>query len=565
METIGPGSPNGDRFELVRHIARGGGGTVWVAHDRTLDRPVALKQVEIPGELSPGDREAAKERVLREAKAAARMAHPGVVTVYDVLDGGDVVQLVMELVESPTLRQVVDREGPLDEAAVAGLGLALLDVLEHAHLQGIVHRDVKPSNVFVHQDGRTQLADFGIVSIAGETTLTHTDTALGSPDYIAPEQAQGARAAPEADLWGLGATLYLAVEGVAPFARSGVIPTLQAVVNDERRAYHRADRLRSVIDQLLRKDPQDRPDPEQVRPDLEQIVAGHEPGRVTAPLAAPTSGTDTARADASALEGSAWPDPHAGRAPHADEPPAEGDVPSEPAPRPGADADDAGRGPSPARRPALLVASLVAVLAIAGMATMLGTGADEPDGEVAEEPAEGSGEAQAGGDDGSGEAPEGDDVDSGDTLAEADEAPDDWRTAEGETYRVAVPSPWQEQDAGGNRTDFVDPDSGAYLRVDHTDDPAPDPLADWEAAAADFAERHEDYEQVRLEPVSYRDYDAAVWEYSYTDGGVPLRAINLNVVDGDHAYALNLQSPRDEWDDVREHMPYVMAGFQPDR
>jgi eukaryotic-like serine/threonine-protein kinase len=586
MEPLDP-VPNDERFELVRRIARGGGGTVWHAHDRTLDRAVALKQVEIPGELASGDRDDAKQRVLREAKAAARLRHPGVVTLFDVLDGGDVVQLVMELVEAPTLRQVVDRHGPLREAEAARLGLALLDVLEQAHTQGIVHRDLKPSNVFVHEGGRTQLADFGIASIAGESTLTHADTALGSPDFIAPEQAQGARAAPEADLWSLGATLYLAVEGVAPFARSGVIPTLQAVVHDARRAYHRAGDLQPVLDGLLHKDPAERPSLTQLRADLEQVADGRSAAGHTAPLAIPPDGADPDGTVGSGLEDSATP--QVGTATEGAE--AESDAPSEEDEAHPSELEEAHDAPPseqvPAgteadaswRRPALLVAGVVALLALAGAATWMTTGADLPDDEpeVAEAPDEeadaedgdGSegGEADAeGGSNGVETVDDPGDADGEqDTLSEASEVPDDWQTAVGSTYRVAIPGTWQEQDAGGNRTDFVDPDTGAYLRVDHTDDPAPDPLADWETAAADFADRHDGYEQVRLERVTYRDYDAAVWEYRYRDGGVELRAINLNIVDDDHAYALNLQSPQDEWDRVEEHMPFVMAGFRPER
>jgi eukaryotic-like serine/threonine-protein kinase len=599
------GSVVDDRYEIVRRIARGGGGTVWVAHDRSLGREVALKQVEIPDELPESDRAAAKQRVLREAKAAARLGHPGVVTVYDVLDGGDTVHLVMELVDAPTLGQIVDRDGPLPEEDVARIGVALLDALGAAHDQGIVHRDVKPSNVFVHDEGEARLADFGIASVAGETSLTLTGTALGSPDYIAPEQAQGEPPAPAADLWALGATLYHAVEGVAPFRRTGVIPTLQAVINEPHRALHRAERLRDLIETLLAKDPERRPETDEVRRRL---------GAVVTPTNHPPTAHDTAELDAAAATTVAGTrevaeprDPEA-RDPEAPGPETPGPdtvLAGAPAPSVASDADDrpGGRGPAPIqapadeveggagrRRTALLAVAVAAVLGLGGMALLLG-GADDPGAEVAEAPAEDD-ESGAEGADTTGDDTTGDDAAGGTPEPDAEAAPDEedaaapedepgatgataveeagevpggWEVHDGATYQVAVPAGWEERAASGNRTDYVDPTSGSYLRVDHTDDPASDPLADWEAAAADFSQRHDGYEELRLERVDYRDYDAAIWEYRYEEGGATLRAVNLNILDGDHAYALNLQSAEGDWDEVGDHLPHITAGFQPQR
>jgi eukaryotic-like serine/threonine-protein kinase len=573
METSEPGSALGDRYETVRRIARGGGGTVWLAHDRVLAREVALKDVTIPDELPEDDRRFAKERVLREAKAAARLGHPGVVTVYDVLDGGDTVHLVMELVQAPTLRELVATEGPLDDAEAARVGVALLEVLQAAHDRGIVHRDLKPSNVFVHANGTVQLADFGIASIAGETSLTITGTALGSPDYIAPEQAQGDPAAPAADLWGLGVTLYHAVEGVPPFERAGLIPTVQAVINDAPRPFQNADGLRDVIGALLRKDPDERPSADEVRSWLSSVAAGGEgpaprSESTTQAIPLPTDPITSGGEPTPALAEQPASAHHDQPASAHDEQPAVPDPEPEPAPPPDEPDEVArsGRG----RRPVVIAAAVVALLAIAGVATLLG--GDPADDEVAEAPGD---EEQAAGEDAEpepedagGDEDPAEDVqpDDGPTpVDEADEVPDDWQAMEGATYQVAVPAGWEERGASGNRTDYVDPDSGAYLRVDHTDDPAPDPLADWETAAADFSQRHDGYEEVRLEPVTYRDYDAAIWEYRYSDGGADLRAVNLNIVDGDHAYALNLQSEESDWDEVGGLLPAITAGFQPDR
>jgi eukaryotic-like serine/threonine-protein kinase len=249
----------GGRYELVSRIARGGGGTVWRAEDTVLGRTVAVKAVEVPDELTPDERHRARTRVLQEARAAARLDHPAAVVVHDVLDDDDRLHLVMELVEVPTLRQRVQRDGPLPESEAAEIGLGLTDVLAVAHERGIVHRDVKPSNIFVYPDGGVKLADFGIAALTGEASLTRTGTALGSPSYLAPEQARGEQASPAADVWGLGASLYYAVEGEPPFERGNAIATVNAVVHEPARAFQRADELRPLLGSLLSKEPSDRP------------------------------------------------------------------------------------------------------------------------------------------------------------------------------------------------------------------------------------------------------------------------------------------------------------------
>jgi eukaryotic-like serine/threonine-protein kinase len=147
-------------------------------------------------------------------------------------------------------------------------------------------------------------------------------------------------------------------------------------------------------------------------------------------------------------------------------------------------------------------------------------------------------------------------------IPESD-VPDGWQLVEGETYRVAVPATWRERDGAGNLTDYVDPASGAYLRVDWTDDPAADPVADWEANEAGFAERQSDYQRIRLEPATYRGEDAALWEYTYSSGGAALHAVNLNLLSGERAYALNLQAPAGDWEEVGGLFPAIAGGFEP--
>jgi eukaryotic-like serine/threonine-protein kinase len=556
----------GGRYELVSRIARGGGGTVWRAEDTVLGRTVAVKAVEVPDELTPDERHRARTRVLQEARAAARLDHPAAVVVHDVLDDDDQLHLVMELVEVPTLRQRVQRDGPLPESEAAEIGLGLTDVLAVAHERGIVHRDVKPSNIFVYPDGGVKLADFGIAALTGEASLTRTGTALGSPSYLAPEQARGEQASPAADVWGLGASLYYAVEGEPPFERGNAIATVNAVVHEPARAFQRADELRPLLGSLLSKEPSERPS----LSETEQALQALTPAAAAPPAA--TSPAPTERMEPL-------------------------DAPPEP-PQEAPAADD--EEDAPRRRRALVaLGSLAAVvlLVVGALVVLDGPGDlddgltadagpeagtdDEPeatDDGPADDPAPDEGPAadEGTGDDGPAEGP-GDDADGADETAtdgpvtgddgrleipEAD-VPDDWQVVEGATYRVAIPPGWQERAGAGNLTDYVDPDTGAYLRVDWTDEPAGDPVADWEANEQGFSQRQSDYERIRLEPATFRGEDAALWEYTYTDGGASLHAVNLNLLSGDRAYALNLQSPAGDWEDIGELFPVFTGGFEP--
>ena len=221
------------RYRLVAPLGTGGMGTVWRAQDELLHREVAVKEVVLPPGLPEEEQEQLRERTRREARAAARLASPHAVTVYDVVEEDGKPFLVMELVEAPTLSHVVREQGPLPPAQVARIGLDLLSALESAHEVGIVHRDVKPSNVLVCPDGRVVLSDFGIARSTGDASLTSTGLVLGSPAYIAPERARGEVPGPASDLWSLGATLYTAVEGRPPYDTGNALTTLTAVVSGD--------------------------------------------------------------------------------------------------------------------------------------------------------------------------------------------------------------------------------------------------------------------------------------------------------------------------------------------
>src|SRR4051812_2259094 len=204
----------GRRYRLVRLLGRGGMGSVWLGHDEMLGRDVAVKKVVLPAALDDGDRAAVRERTLREARAAARISHPNVVTIYDVIvDEHAQPWIVMSYVAAGTLQQLVSDQGPLPPTRVAMIGLDVLEALRAAHRTGVLHRDVKPSNILVRPDGRAVLTDFGIATISGDSALTHPELLMGAPAYLSPERARGLAAGPPADLWGLGACLFFAVEG----------------------------------------------------------------------------------------------------------------------------------------------------------------------------------------------------------------------------------------------------------------------------------------------------------------------------------------------------------------
>jgi hypothetical protein len=254
-----------NRYALKAPLGRGGMGVVWRAHDLVLGREVAVKEVAFPAGMPDEERHSAQARMTREARAAARLNHQGVVTLYDVVTHPGGVFLVMELVDAPTLAELVRVEGPLTPERVAEIGAQLASALEAAHRVGIVHRDVKPANVLVPQTGSAKLTDFGVASLTGDPRLTTTGLVIGSPAYMAPEQAQGEPTGPPADFWALGATLYFAVEGQPPFDKGASMATLAAIVNEAPQPMRRAGPLAPLTAALLAKDPKARPSGPKVR------------------------------------------------------------------------------------------------------------------------------------------------------------------------------------------------------------------------------------------------------------------------------------------------------------
>ncbi|MGV4984885.1 serine/threonine-protein kinase [Streptomyces sp. NRAIS4] len=265
------------RYRLLSPLGEGGMGTVWRARDEVLHREVAVKEVRAPAGLPASDIERMYARLEREAWAAARVANRNVVTVYDVAVEGGRPWIVMELVRGLSLADQVEAEGPLSPQRAAHIGAEVLSALRAAHAVGVLHRDVKPANVLLANDGRVVLTDFGIASVEGSSALTMTGEVIGSPEFLAPERALGRTPGPESDLWSLGVLLYAAVEGVSPFRYDTPLSTLRAVVDEEFPPPHRAGPLAPVIAGLLRKDPAERLDVERAERELRIVAAGGAP------------------------------------------------------------------------------------------------------------------------------------------------------------------------------------------------------------------------------------------------------------------------------------------------
>ncbi|MFD8463871.1 serine/threonine-protein kinase [Streptomyces cyaneofuscatus] len=260
------------RYRLGGVLGRGGMGTVWRADDETLGRTVAVKELRFPGAIDEDEKRRLITRTLREAKAIARIRNNGAVTVYDVVDEDDRPWIVMELIEGKSLAEAIREDGTLTPKRAAEVGLAILDVLRSAHREGILHRDVKPSNVLIAEDGRVVLTDFGIAQVEGDPSVTSTGMLVGAPSYISPERARGHKPGPPADLWSLGGLLYASVEGCPPYDKGSAIATLTAVMTEPLDPPKNAGPLTEVIYGLLARDPDQRLDDRAARALLNKVI-----------------------------------------------------------------------------------------------------------------------------------------------------------------------------------------------------------------------------------------------------------------------------------------------------
>ncbi len=494
--------------------------------------------------------------------------------MYDIVEEDDRPSIVMELVPFRSLRDAVAEDGPMAPAQAARIGLSVLAALRAVHEVGVVHRDVKPANILLGPEGRVVLADFGIAKAADSPALTVSGVLLGSPSFLAPERARGGRAGVAADLWALGASLYAAVEGRPPFERDGVLASLTAVVADELEPSSRAGPLWPVIEGLLRKDPADRLEAAAAEQMLNRVATDGDPARdedgqdeanglaardpVTDDVAARPEHPDAAPADT-------------GTHPPLDRP-LEPVPPAQPTPRvPGSRTGGSRRfrgGPA-----ALTAVAAIAVIA-AGLAMVFGRPSHDQAAQQANpgrrvprpsrrrraerrlrlprarcaSVAPSTPSAAASGNSGSSALPAG-----------------YYRFTNSTGFSIGVPRGWQISH-DGHYVYIRDPaNSGIFLLIDQSDQPKPNPLADWQQQAANRQGTYPGYHLILLRAVRYTQAEkAADWEFTYDRNGVTVQVLNRNILaNARHAYALYWSTPVSDWNAYYHYFQVFAATFRP--
>ncbi|MBP2345963.1 MULTISPECIES: serine/threonine-protein kinase [Streptomyces] len=539
-QQTGGGAVLAGRYRLVEPIGRGGMGKVWRAHDELLHRTVAVKELTAGLYVAQADRDVMHARTQKEARAAARIQHPAVVTVHDVLEHDDRPWIVMEYIDGPSLADAAKAAGRIEPREAARIGLHVLGALRAAHAVGVLHRDVKPGNVLLAKDGRVLLTDFGIAAIEGDSSITRTGEIVGSIDYLAPERVTGGIPDPSSDLWSLGATLYTAVEARSPFRRTSPISSLQAVVNDEPPALRQAGVLGPVITALLRKDPTERPSAEEAERMLLEAMEGREPKAAHAyvPTRAVTS-EELAPAQERPEE----------QASH------EEVAQTAPLPEPAVSGTVA--APVPADRDggwlkrAAVVALVAALLGGGGVFGILKYTADSGDGGQDRVTSSTGGQS---GDEGKPQAP----------------APPAGYTKVVDPlagFTLFVPEGWTRK-ANGDQIDYTPDDGKHFVRI--AADPTPDyrdPLAHLLDLETQVSKRT-DYKKVRLNQNTFRDSTrAALWDFTYTEKQNhpgPRRAKEQMYIAPDGTeYAIYISSPVSSWATTEQQFDVVLSGWEP--
>ncbi|MCX5331961.1 MULTISPECIES: serine/threonine-protein kinase [unclassified Streptomyces] len=526
------------RYRLADTIGSGGMGRVWRAHDEVLHRAVAIKELTAALYVSESDQERLLHRTRAEARAAARINHSAVVTVHDVLDHDARPWIVMELIEGRSLADEVKAQGRVEPAEAARIGLWVLRALRAAHSAGVLHRDVKPGNVLLSQDGRVLLTDFGIAQIEGDTTITRTGEVVGSVDYLAPERVRGHDPGPASDLWALGATLYTAVEGRSPFRRTSPIGTMQAVVEEQPAEPVNAGALGPVLAALLRKDPAERPS----AAEAEQMLAEAAEGRSSAAAQAYVS-TGQVRYEPSHTTGAGT---HAQTAAATPYPPVMVGAPVPPAPR---------------KRHRLRTFALVVALAAivgGGVAVALQQFGTDSTGDSASPTPTPSASATPSGEGGQGAVPAG------------------WeRRDDPAGFSVYLPKGWERSVSikskdGLQQIDYS-PDKGEHLvriAVDTSPD-YDDPYLHEVELEQQLNRQLADYGRVSLQRQVYRDRQGSRLEYTWTEQAQvsrppgEYRAVDLMyIAQSGVEYAICMASPVEDWDTTRKQFEAVLQGWR---
>jgi tRNA A-37 threonylcarbamoyl transferase component Bud32 len=551
------------RYRLHQQLGAGGMGLVWLARDEMLGRDVAIKEVVPPAGLSETERNELRFRTLREARTTARLNHPNVVKIYDVVHTEEWPWIVMEFVPSRSLYDVITNDGPLRPEQAARVGLAMLSALTAAHRAGVLHRDVKPGNVLIASDGRVVLTDFGLATFDGtESAVTVPGLVLGSAQYVAPERAKDGTSTPEADLWSLGATLFAAVEGRSPYARSSTYATLTALATAQPDAARNAGPLRPVLNGLLRRNPKDRLAPDEVHRLLLRAAGEPAAGRRAPRQRRRDSGELPPVAAAAGPD--QLPTVTLGQVR-----PKVATVSEDPLPP----------APHPARRPLLLVglAALLVAVTAAGVllavnrlgsagrasagrsaAASAGTAAPTPSAGTASAPLLGT-EACAGTATGAPVVP-------ATSRPGWPGLPDGWVWyVDPAGYRLAVPAGWTLA-SGPEGLCFREPDGPRELAVEPYR-PLVSPVTRWRQMEAELtgAARPAGYTLLGIAAVDFYQ-GAAQWDYSYADpaGGGPERGRALCFITRPgQAYTLAWRTDAFDWQPQLTNWNLVIGSFAP--
>ncbi|WP_234334715.1 serine/threonine-protein kinase [Streptomyces sp. NRRL S-118] len=597
------------RYRLGAVLGRGGMGTVWRAVDETLGRTVAVKELRFPSSIDEEEKRRLITRTLREAKAIARIRNNGAVTVYDVVDEDDRPWIVMELIEGKSLADVIREDGVLTPRRAAEVGLAILDVLRSAHREGILHRDVKPSNVLISDDGRVVLTDFGIAQVEGDPSITSTGMLVGAPSYISPERARGHKPGPAADMWSLGGLLYACVEGCPPYDKGSAIATLTAVMTEQLDPPKNAGPLEEVIYGLLHKDPVKRLDDAGARVLLDDVIHTPEPPVVppvpepspeaTRVVPLPPAPAEKAReaADAAAerVRGALRSVRNAA---------AKQDTGPKPPVQPKSSAQAPVRAPltDVVPRRTLVVIAVVAVLVVVAAVLAFAFGGDDKPGANGKGTAQGDKAASAGatgGDQGKGEqqgggaaqggaqpgsggqsagASGGDQGTGGQQNGGASTGTgtttgtgDGTGKASGGTgngaalppgytmvtndrfhFSMAMPSNFRMTGVAGQNSGGIFSVNGGFPRVqvDFNGSPKEDAAAAWTAAQAAVAATSSGYTHHGIKKVDYNGYPTvADWQFERNQAGQRVWVLNRGFkVDAQHGYSIMITCKSDEWD-----------------
>lgn len=569
------------RYRLVDTIGSGGMGRVWRAHDEVLHRAVAIKELTAALYVSESEQAILLRRTRAEARAAARINHSAVVTVHDVLEHDNRPWIVMELVEGVSLADAVKERGRVEAREAARIGMWVLRALGAAHRAGVLHRDVKPGNVLLAEDGRVMLTDFGIAQVEGDTTITRTGEIVGSVDYIAPERVRGHDPGPASDLWSLGATLYTAVEGKSPFRRTTPLTTMQAVVSEEAAEPVDAGPLGPVITALLCKDPAVRPAADEAEQMLAEAAEGRRPrvaqayvptrqqqggaGDGTGGVAGPggaggggergAEGVHGGRGARGAYAGDAQVPGHptGGAAFAGGHVSATGGFGTPAAPmateyQPASVAPVVPAEPTAKRRRGRTVA-LVLALAV------LVAGGGAVAAHYADVWRAGNGSA-TGGADGADES--------------ADTVPEGWeRVEDPEGFSLALPKGWKRQ-VKGTQIDYTPDNREHFLRVAVDDSPDFDSPYHHQLDLEEQVRTRPEYRQVSLEENIYRDRPGALWDFTWTapakdtDFPGPRRAIEQMYLSRDGVeYTIYMSAPAADWDTAEKQFYAVLRSWRP--